>query len=136
MPGVLADQDRDLAEAGVHDAHLASAGHEALLVEDPVGREEELAIHPRQASPFRRELQVGRAVVQRAAVALVEAQAHVDRLVYRTKKAIPELANELFAAERSLEHAPLEEVAAGRGLRQQKHLDALALRLQHDLGDL
>ncbi len=107
MPGFLADQHAEATEAGIESSDFGAGLDEAGLVEDPVGRQEHLAMQVAQRPSVRPRLHVGNAVVESATSALVESHDQVGGV--RLGHAHP--LDQLIRGHGGLGHATLEEIA-------------------------
>jgi hypothetical protein len=128
VPGVLADENAGPPPGEVEGADLVAALDEALLVEQPVGGEKVLAMDVAdRCPPLGAERDVHRAVVQRALEQLVEADDDVERPPVASVASGRQVGGVQVAGERAggdgeVAHAPFEEVAGERGLRELQHV--------------
>ena len=83
MPGVLADEDRRPAPAGVERLHAPARLDEPLLVEDAVRGQEDLAVDVPDAGIWAAQRGVQPGVEQPVLVHLVEAEGDVERRGFR-----------------------------------------------------
>jgi len=81
VPGIFADEHRGPAPIGVESAYLEAAVHESFLVEQAVGREEELSVDVPDdrlaAAPRQRHIE--RTIIEGVVPDLVEPNAHIER---------------------------------------------------------
>lgn len=80
MPCILADEHRGATPARVESADLEPAIHEALLVEQPVGRKENFPVYVADYRGFAAEGCVERTVVDGVVPDLIEPESDVERL--------------------------------------------------------
>src|SRR5437762_2194297 len=80
MPGVLADQHCGAAPVGVEGANLEPAIDEPLLVEKPVGGQEEFSVHVADHGLATPSIQryIERAIIEGVVPHLVESNAHIE----------------------------------------------------------
>jgi hypothetical protein len=123
VPRVLADEQRSAPPRRVERAHLPPALDEALLVEEAVRRQEDLAMHVSHDRLAAAERHVHRRVVERVAPDLVEPDHDVERswTLHRPAIGSVEVARERPGGHSLISDAPLEEVPGERRLRQAEH---------------
>src|SRR4051812_26065939 len=78
MPGVFADQHASAPKCGVESADLEAPIDEALLVEESVGRKEELAVHVTDYRLFGSQRHIEGTIIEGVVPLLVEPNAHIE----------------------------------------------------------
>ena len=117
MPGVLADQDRGPAPRGIERLDATARLDEPLLVEDPVGRQEHLAVDVPDPGVTAAQAGVDRGIVEPVLVDLVEAEGDIERRGLGVAVLAGEIVEELIGGDRQIADAALEEVPGERRLR-------------------
>jgi hypothetical protein len=123
VPRVFADEHRGPAPRRVEGAHVAATLDEALLVEQPVGRQKDLAMNVRDARLTRAQRHVHRAVVQLVVPDLVKPAGHVERARIGNggAKRRVQLRGEGAGGDGIVAYRAFEEVAGKGALGQAKH---------------
>lgn len=135
MPHVLANEDSDSAEPGLHLAQRRTPTHEPLFVEHAVGRQKELSVDVRGSGVGRPELQVSGAVEVRPLTLFIEAHDAIDVSVQAPGESPGELSFEFLGAERHFGDPTLDEVPGGTGFRKDHQVRPLARTLEQQVRD-
>ncbi len=113
MPGVLANEHRRSSPGRVERTDLVTSLDESLLIEQPISRQKVLPVHVPHIRCAFAECYVQRAVVERAAPPLVEADYHVERARRTDGGAIGvvQVSNQRSSGHRQLTDAALQEIS-------------------------
>jgi hypothetical protein len=127
VPRVLADEHAEASEAGVEGPYLGAGLHEPRLVEDPVGGEEELAVHVTHREAPSGRVEVGHTVVDAPPPPLVEAHRDV-RCVLGSRS---ERVGHFLGRAGRLHDPALQEIAREARLGKKDHVGPLRRGLHH-----
>jgi hypothetical protein len=129
MPGVLTDEHRRLPPCCPKGANIVTAVDEPLLVEQPVCREKDLAMHVTDDGRLGAERDAQSAVEQRVLEHLVKANYDIERAgrAYRAGVHPRQIIGQRASAHGEVANAPLDEVARQRGFRE---MDEVGARLE------
>src|SRR5438445_4904 len=120
MPGVFADQHRRASPLGVECSHLESTVDEPFLIEQPVRRQEELAVDMPDEGLFASQRHIERTIIEGVVPHLVEPNAHIQLPRGTNCGGVLRLqvAREGAGGQRDIADSSFDEVSAERGLRK------------------
>jgi hypothetical protein len=116
MPGILTNEERCPAPAGIERLYAAACLDKALLVEDTVCRQKDFAVNVPYAGLCATKRAIHRRVIEPVAMELVEPQSHIERGRSCLAVLATQVLEQLIGGEGQVAYPTLEEVAGQRGL--------------------
>ncbi len=124
MPGVFTDQHRRATPRRIKRANLEAAVDESFLVEHPVCRQEELAMHMADYGLVASQRHIERAIIEGVVPHLVEPNAHIECPRCSNCGSVLRLKVPGKGARRQgdIAYAPFDEIAGERGLSEDGYI--------------